>query len=149
MDEQKKFRYNVWGRNIKKKKSKTSGETMQIEHEKGITLIALVIAVIVLIILATIGIVTIMGDQGIFEKANLAVDKHKRGEYNEELILKWNELRPEGIVEGWSSEHFLQKYYEAMKDEMQKESLWQGAKIRRYDENNELIVSKITWLIDV
>ena len=54
---------------------------------KGITLIALVITIIVLLILAGVTIATLMGDNGILTKATEAKDKTEEGEEEEKVKL--------------------------------------------------------------
>ena len=56
--------------------------------EKGITLIALVITVIVLLILAGVTLATITGYDGILPNAQNAVDKYKEGEGKEQQIIR-------------------------------------------------------------
>ena len=60
---------------------------IQQKKEKGITLIALVITIIVLMILAGITIATLTGDNGLLTKTNEAKFKTEIKQYNEELIL--------------------------------------------------------------
>ena len=55
--------------------------------EKGITLIALVITIIVLLILAGVTIATLTGDNGILTKATEAKDKTEEGEEEEKVKL--------------------------------------------------------------
>ena len=47
-----------------------------LEKENGITLVALVVTIVVLIILATVSISAVMGDDGIIKKAQLAKNMH-------------------------------------------------------------------------
>ena len=54
---------------------------------RGITLIALVITIIVLLILAGISIVTLIGDNGILTKANDAETDTTRAKAEEEIKL--------------------------------------------------------------
>ena len=56
------------------------------KNEKGITLVALVITIIVLLILAGVTLSMVMGDSGIFGKANSAKEKTKLS--NAEEIIK-------------------------------------------------------------
>ena len=58
-----------------------------LKKNKGITLIALVITIVVLLILAGITISTLTGENGIFTQANRAKLMTKFSEYNEELEL--------------------------------------------------------------
>ena len=56
-------------------------------QEKGITLIALVVTIIVLMILAAVGIATLTGDNGILTRAQEAKDITKKVEIEEQLRL--------------------------------------------------------------
>ena len=47
----------------------------KLKNEKGITLVALVITIIVLLILAGVTLSMVMGDSGIFGKSNSAKEK--------------------------------------------------------------------------
>ena len=58
------------------------------KEKRGITLIALVITIIVLLILAGVSIATIMGDDGIIAKAKDAAEKNEIEAYLEEVKLK-------------------------------------------------------------
>lgn len=57
------------------------------EKNQGITLIALVITIIILLILAGISIATLTGENGLLGKANTAKEEHKIAQYKEELNL--------------------------------------------------------------
>ena len=56
-------------------------------HEKGITIIALTVTIVVLIILAAISISTLMGDNGIIETTNEAKKKKEYSSVKDELDL--------------------------------------------------------------
>ena len=58
------------------------------ERAKGITLIALVITIVVLIILATISINVVIGEGGILEKAREAKTLHEQGEAGEQTGME-------------------------------------------------------------
>ena len=63
------------------------------KNEKGITLIALVITIIVLLILAGVSIATLTGDNGIMNRAKGAKEKTEHQYIYEALKLKegeWN-----------------------------------------------------------
>ncbi len=70
------------------------------KHEKGITLIALVITIIVLLILAGVAIATLTGDNGILTKAVEAKDKTETAKETEEQMLELLEkqLNEEGKI---------------------------------------------------
>lgn len=63
--------------------------------EKGITLIALVITIIVLLILAGVSIATLVGENGILTKANTAKIEQSHAAVVEAISLKYNEYQIE------------------------------------------------------
>ncbi len=76
--------YNVYKDIIKKKERKTK-EKMR--REKGITLIALVVTIIILIILGGVSINLVLGNNGIVTKAKLAKKQTEQAKLNEEELL--------------------------------------------------------------
>ena len=56
--------------------------------EKGITLIALVVTITVLIILATVSINTVLGDNGIIKRAQKARDSYQNSSTSEDEHMK-------------------------------------------------------------
>ena len=56
-------------------------------RQKGITLIALVVTIVVLIILATVSILAVFGDNGIIARAQTAKDTHEEGKADETNTL--------------------------------------------------------------
>lgn len=87
---------------------------------KGITLIALIITIIVLLILAAISIATLTGENGILRKASTAGEETKKAEYKEVLQLIGNALRPEQIIENLSAKEFMDRYQRDIEDEIKK-----------------------------
>ena len=70
---------------------------MKTKEMKGITLIALVITIVVLMILAGVSINTVLGDDGIIQKAKEAAEATKRASAEEEICLRsghWNFRKP-------------------------------------------------------
>lgn len=57
------------------------------KRNKGITLIALVVTIIILIILASVSFTLIMGRTGIFYQMTQAKELSKMGEYKERIDL--------------------------------------------------------------
>ena len=55
--------------------------------EKGITLVALVITIIILLILAGVTISTALGQNGLFQRAKIAGEKYKESEEQEQSKL--------------------------------------------------------------
>lgn len=58
-----------------------------LKNQKGITLVALVITIIVLLILATVAIKMAVNSDGLFSKANEAVNEWNNGVYNEGVVI--------------------------------------------------------------
>ena len=70
------------------------------EANEGITLIALVITIIVLLILAAISIATLTGENGILTKATEAKDLSKTAEEKEQIGLAYNAVLAEKMKKG-------------------------------------------------
>ncbi len=83
---------------------------------KGITLIALVITIIVLLILAAVSISTLTGENGLLTKASDAKDKTTEAEVKEDVGLAWNSVQTDGIIENWD----LNKKATELQAELQK-----------------------------
>ncbi len=71
--------------------------------EKGITLIALVITIIILLILAGVTLTTALGQNGLFERAKYAGEKYKESEADETEKLGEVEKEIDKIVDGESN----------------------------------------------
>ena len=89
---------------IRKKLLRTKEIEEEINHmknkNKGITLIALVITIIVLLILAGISIATLAGDNGILTKANEAKEETRGASVEEEIILWKAEKQADKLTNG-------------------------------------------------
>ena len=79
------------------KKEKDFNKIKLKESEKGITLIALVITIIVLLILAAVSIAMLTGENGILKKASTAKEKHLIAQYEEELNLCIMEMQTDEL----------------------------------------------------
>ena len=62
-------------------------ENRRAKENSGITLIALVVTIVVLIILATVSILAVFGDNGIIARAQTAKDTHEKGKADETNTL--------------------------------------------------------------
>ena len=80
------------------KKEKDFNKIKLKEKEKGITLIALVITIIVL--LAAVSIAMLTGENGILKKASTAKEKHQISEAKEKIELALQDLRIEEESKG-------------------------------------------------
>ena len=67
---------------------------------KGITLIALVITIVVLIILAGVAINMTLGENGIFNKAKYAKEEYKKAEVKEKIELAIIDVQTEKVSKG-------------------------------------------------
>ena len=83
---------------------------------KGITLIALVITIIVLLILAAVSIATLTGQNGILTQANNAKTKTTEAQVNEEIKLAYNAVQTDSLINGWD----INKKAEELQKELQK-----------------------------
>ena len=110
--------------------------TKKIKREGAITLVALVISIIVILILAGISIQTLMGENGIINKASIAKEESKKKEYKEELEIIGIDLEEkEGI--NLSSEEFMEKY----KEKIVADAMFEGAKINgSIDEDGTIVI---------
>ena len=90
----------------------------QLKINKGITLIALVITIIVLLILAGVTLSMVMGDSGIFGKANNAKDKTEVAQYEEELRICVLELQADAAANGttFNMDTIKEKFLEKVKE---------------------------------
>ena len=71
-------------------------------QEKGITLIALVITIIVLLILAGVSIASLTGEGGILNKATKAKNENNLGTIEEEIKLAYHAVQTDSIIHGWN-----------------------------------------------
>ena len=94
------------------KKSKTRKNA-----NKGITLIALVITIIVLLILAAVSIATLTGENGILTQAGNSKTKTTEAQVDEEIKLAYNAVQTDSLINGWD----INKKAEELQKELQKE----------------------------
>ena len=82
------------------------------QKNKGITLIALVITIIVLLILAGVTIAAVSGENGLLNKAEQAMEEHKKAAAEEQIKLKLNEWKiekeqnPDSVLEDFLKNRF-------------------------------------------
>ena len=72
---------------------------LKVKDSKAITLIALVITIVVMLILATITINLVLGDNGIVKKAKDAALMHKKSEYFQDIELEIANEQLERLIE--------------------------------------------------
>ena len=86
--------------------------TEELKNKKGITLIALVITIVVLIILAAVSIAMLTGENGLITKAEQAKDQTDLAGIREELQIMWQELLIETNNGRGYTEKEIAKYFE-------------------------------------
>ena len=102
--------------------------------ERGITMIALLITIIVLLILAGISIAAITGDNGIINKGDEAKTETEISQYKEQLeVIKHGEYADNYTL---SVDAFLDKYAEAVK----KDKMFKQAKEVTADHENRVVI---------
>ena len=86
---------------------KNINKEVKIQEQNGITLIALVITIIVLLILAAVSIAMLTGENGILNKASTASEKNKEEEAKEKVGLILQEYAIQKYTENANFEKFL------------------------------------------
>ena len=88
------------------------------KKENGITLVALIVSIIVLLILATVSISLVINN-GILDKAKSAVDKYSEGEIEEQIKLAYTEWQTaQWTGETKTAQEFMEKRLQsALKDD--------------------------------
>ncbi len=87
------------------------------KENQGITLIALVITIIVLLILAGVSIASLAGEGGILNKATKAETQNNQATIEEEIKLAYNAVQMDSIMNGWD----INKKAEELQKELRKQ----------------------------
>ena len=90
----------------------------EMEKSRGITLIALVISIVVLLILAGVSISVLTGDEGMLTKAQLAKEKTQIAQYEEQIKLLAIEAKNQknfGLDAGSIKDQFIENLREKVK----------------------------------
>ena len=88
----------------------------EVQKEKGITLIALVITIVVLLILAGVTIAAVGGENGILKNAGEAKEESERGDAEDEIKLALNEWQIERYTGNKTIEDFLSEKFGGVVD---------------------------------
>lgn len=123
-------------------------KTREVKNQ-GITLIALIVTIIILLILAGISIATLTGENGVLTKASTAKDETKKAQYKEILELIGIELRPKQILESLSTKVFMDLYEEKIQEEIDKENLFKGATKQRKDDETLWVTTEEGWIYKI
>ena len=74
------------------------------KKERGITLIALIVTIIVLLILAGVTISLAVNNNGIFTKAKTAGNTYQKAQYNEETGINTADKEMQNIIDEYGIE---------------------------------------------
>ena len=103
------------------------------KEQKGITLIALVITIIVLLILAGVTIATLLGDNGIITRATTAKEKTQEGNVKEQVMLDILEEQMKnegGNISAEKLKEILEKYFDKVPEASELEAKLKGAEFK-------------------
>ena len=117
-----------------------------LKNQKGITLIALVVTIIILLILAGISIATLTGENGLLNKANVAKEESKKAEYKEELELIGQELQIEQKTKNITDKEYMNKYDKKIRNN---ERFKDAQQITRKDDETILVTTKEGYVYKV
>lgn len=106
------------------------------KKEKGITLIALVITIIVLLILAGVSLKLIAGGEGIIGKAEKATQKYSEEAAKEKLLLAIAELQVE-VISNENRNIILEDFLKMENEQINVEKNDDGTILKNTDENNQ------------
>ncbi len=114
---------------------------MEKQNGKGITLIALVITIIVLLILAGISISTLTGQNGILNKSSIAKEETKKAQYLEELKVIGLGLQPDRNLNNWDNQKYMNEY----ENEIRRDLMFHEAKeIKQLPHTEKITIQVIT-----
>ena len=118
---------------MKEKNKKQQGNKIKkrvdFRNKNGITLIALVITIIVLLILAAVSIATLTGENGIISQTETAKSETDEGKMIEEIKLGYNAVKIGSNLENWNKDK------EAVELEKELTNMNQIDEITAYKEN--------------
>ncbi len=119
-----------------------SSQKFEKKTNQGITLIALVITIIVLLILAGISISTLTGQNGILNKASIAKEETKKAQYLEELRRIGLGLQPDRNLNKWDNQKYMNEY----ENEIRRDSMFHEAKEIKQLPNMEKVTIQVITL---
>ena len=107
-------------------------------QNKGITLITLVIAIVILLILAGISIASLVGENGLLTKARTSREKYEKATYQETINLVLIDENLNRMDKDISTDEFLKN----VKEELEKDKIFDGSemKIEQEDDKEKLII---------
>ncbi|MCI8383524.1 MAG: type II secretion system protein, partial [Clostridia bacterium] len=122
-------------------KNMISSQKLKRKTNQGITLIALVITIIVLLILAGISISTLTGQNGILNKSSIAKEETKKAQYLEELKVIGLGLQPDRNLNNWDNQKYMNEY----ENEIRRDLMFHEAKeIKQLPHTEKITIQVIT-----
>ncbi len=118
-------------------------------RNRGITLIALVITIIVLLILAGVSIATLTGQNGVITKATAAEEESKKAQYKEVLQIIGNGLRDEKILENLTAEEYMERYKKAIEEEISRKGTLEGASVVVKNPTTLRVITKEGYVYEI
>ena len=73
------------------------------KKEKGITLVALVVTIIILLILAGVTLSLALGNSGLFKKAQNAADRYTAASENEADLMNWVDKYSQNLMDEYDN----------------------------------------------
>lgn len=115
-----------------------------LKRSKGITLIALVVTIIVLLILAGVAIATLTGEDGVLTKVASAKEKTERAEVieNAKLDITAMQIDKEGKLTTGDLKEVLDKYFKDVPEEITEEDI-ATLELTTKDEKYEIKLSEV------
>ncbi len=114
---------------------------MKNKENKGITLIALIITILVLLILATISVQTLTGDNSLLAKATTAKNETKKMNYKEIIEIIGLGLQSDRIMQNWNTQKYMDLYQEAISKD---DAFANAQEIKQLTDKEEITIQIIT-----
>ena len=117
----------------------------KVMQNKGITLVALVVMVIILLILASITISPFIGDNGILEKTDDVALETRKTQYKTDLDAMGSGLKVKKELKGQSTKKFMDEYEKEIKNN----DLFKDSQLNRTSDNSLRVVTPEGFVYDI
>ena len=132
-------------KNLKIKEEKEKMKVKLINNhlnQKGITLIALVVTIVVLLILAAVTISAVFGENGLLKTIEIAKEKNKIAEYKEDLNQKLLEAKMNVLLDN-------SKVLEETRKIILRDKKYDGAVVSEVEDNKFTVITKEGYKFEV
>lgn len=119
------------------------------EKEQGITLIALVVTIILLLILAGVAINMALGDNGLFQKAQQSTEINKRASYLEELTLIADHLQIDKVSQDLTNKEYIDRFEEEVEEKSNEGGTLEGLSTVRKDDETLRVITPEGYVYNV